>query len=228
MPPAIDDMTRSGKIRKGIKIANPFLEPEVLYNAETGIQWSIREKLIIEPSVYYSIADNMIYQVWTGDSVEVLSDGPKPMIQKRNVSQGTVAGAEISLTYKPKSWLILQAGYSYNDSKITRYDALAGDADLTGLYMAEVPKHLASVDARFKYRIYTLTTEYRYTGETFTDDENTGIIEDYHVVNLSLGARIKNYNLSISVNDLFDAQFIDKKGYLSPGRFFSAKVSVKL
>ena len=228
MPPTIDDMTRSGKIRKGIKIANPYLEPEVLYNFETGCQWNLKEKWTIEPAVYYSIADNMIYQVWTGAEVDLLGDGIKPLIQKRNVSQGTVAGAEISITYKPKKWLVLQTGYSFNDSRISEYSALPGDADLTGLYMAEVPKHLASLDIRAQYRIFTLTTEYRYTGETFTDDENTGIIDDYHVVNITLAARIKNYNIGVSVNDLFDAHFIDKKGYLSPGRFVSARINVKL
>lgn len=228
MPPTIDDMTRSGKIRKGIKVANPFLEPEVLYNVETGIQYQFAEKIKIEPTVFYSIADNMIYQVWTGDSVEILSDGPKPMIQKRNVSQGTVAGFELALTYDPLKWLSAQAAYSFNESKITKYKALEGDADLTGLYMAEVPKHLLSLDVRMKYRIYSLSTEYRYTGETFLDDENSGITDDYHVVNVTLGARIKNYNIGLSVNDLFDTQFIDKKGYLSPGRFVSARINVKL
>jgi len=228
MPPTIDDMTRSGKIRKGIKIANPFLEPEVLYNAETGIEWAITDKLSIEPSVYYSIADNMIYQVWTGDSVEVLSDGPKPMIQKRNVSEGRVAGAELALYYSPYTWMSLQAGYSYNHSAITEYDAMEGDADLSGLFMAEVPEHLLSLDGLFKYRIFTLSAEYRFTGETFADDENTQIVDAYHVVNLMLGARIKKYSFGIGVNDLFDAQFIDKKGLLSPGRFFSGRLTLRL
>lgn len=228
MPPTIDDMTRSGKIRKGIKIANPFLEPEVLYNFETGCQWKPKENWTIEPAVYYSVADNMIYQVWTGEEVDLIGDGPKPLIQKRNVSQGTVAGAEISVTYKPKKWLTLQSAYSFNESKISKYDAIDGDADLTGLFMAEVPKHLASLDIRAQYRIFTLSTEYRYTGETFADDENVDIIDDYHVVNMSLAARIKNYTIGISVNDLLDTQFIDKKGYLSPGRFISARVNVKL
>lgn len=228
MPPTIDDMTRSGKIRKGIKIANPYLEPETLYNFETGCQINLKEKLTFEPSVYYSIADNMIYQVWTGQEVEVIGEGPKPMIQKRNVSQGTVAGAEINIIYDFSKWLTCKSGYSFNYSKISKYDALPGDTDLSGLFMAEVPKHLASFDARFKYRIFTFVAEYRYTGETFFDDENIGIIDDYHLVNASLFARIKNYSIGVSVNDIFDVQFIDKKGYLSPGRFVAARINVKL
>ena len=226
--PTIDDMTRSGKIRKGIKIANPYLEPETLYNFETGCQINLKEKLTFEPSVYYSIADNMIYQVWTGQEVEVIGEGPKPMIQKRNVSQGTVAGAEINIIYDFSKWLTCKSGYSFNYSKISKYDALPGDTDLSGLFMAEVPKHLASFDARFKYRIFTFVAEYRYTGETFFDDENIGIIDDYHLVNASLFARIKNYSIGVSVNDIFDVQFIDKKGYLSPGRFVAARINVKL
>jgi outer membrane receptor protein involved in Fe transport len=228
MPPTIDDMTRSGKIRKGIKIANPFLEPELLYNIETGFQLKIGKKLVLEPSLYYSIAKNMIYQVWTGDSVEILSDGPKPMIQKRNVSEGTVAGAEIAIHYSPKNWLDIQAGYSFNNSVITKYKALEGDADITGLYMAEVPKNLISTDLHLKYNVFTFTIEYRYTDLIFADDENLTTVAAFHLVNLNLGARIKNYNIGISVNDLFDVQYIDRKGLLSPGRFFSGRISVKL
>jgi len=228
MPPTIDDMTRTGKIRKGIKIANPFLEPEVLYNIESGCLWEIGEKIVLEPSLYYSIVKNMIYQVWTGDSVEILSDGPKPMLQKRNVSEGTVAGAEIAIHYSPKNWIDIQVGYSYNNSRITKYNALDGDVNLTGLYMAEVPKNLISTDIHLKYNKFTFSIEYRYTDEIYSDDENTSIVEAFNLVNLNLGARIKNYTLSLSVNDLFDVQYIDRKGLLSPGRFFSGKISVKL
>ncbi len=228
MPPTIDDMTRSGKIRKGIKIANPFLEPEVLYNAETGLQWQCGKHLTLEPSVYFSLANNMIYQVWTGDSVEILSDGPKPMIQKQNVTQGTVKGAEISLNYDPLKWLHVQMAYSFNHSVITQHEALEGDVNLSGLYMAEVPKHLFSSDLRLRYKDWSLNIEYRFTDMIFADDENLQVVEAFHLVNLFAGTRYNNMALGVSVNDLFDTQFIDRKGLLSPGRFVSARVSIKL
>lgn len=224
MPPTIDDMTRSGKIRKGIKLANPNLLPEILYNAELGFQWLPNNRIIVEPSIYYSIAENMIYQVWTGDSVEILSDGPKPMIQKRNVSIGTVMGTELSIIYHPFKWLNLQLAYAYNNSKIKDYNALEGDLDLSGLYMAEVPKNLFSVDLRLKYKVFILTTEYRFTDEIFADDENSQIIDANHVVNISFNLRYPKYNIALTVNDVFDTEFIDRKGLLSPGRFFAVKV----
>ncbi|MBN2729002.1 MAG: TonB-dependent receptor [Bacteroidales bacterium] len=223
MPPTIDDMTRSGKINKGIKIANPFLEPEVLYSAETGFQWRYKN-VIVEPSLYYSIAENMIYQVWTGDSVDVEGEGPSPMIQKRNVSQGTVAGAEISVKYQPRKWVSFQAGYSYNESKIAKHEAEPGDDDLTGMYMAEVPKNLFFTDARFTYKNFNLTIEHRYTDMIWSDDLNTLPVDAFHVVNLYLGAQFKNLGVAFSVNDLFDVQYIDRKGLLSPGRFMIVKL----
>ncbi|PLW92736.1 MAG: hypothetical protein C0592_09265 [Marinilabiliales bacterium] len=223
MPPTIDDMTRSGKIRKGIKIANPYLEPEVLYSAETGFQWRYKN-LIFEPSVYYSIADNMIYQVWTGDSVEIEGEGYSPMIQKRNVSQGTVLGTELAVKYQPRKWVNFQVGYSFNDSKITEHVAAPGDDDLTGMYMAEVPQHMMFSDARFTYKNFNFTLEYRYTGMNWADDINTLEIDSYNVVNLYLGAQFKNIGVAFSVNDVFDVQYIDRKGLLSPGRFMMAKL----
>lgn len=224
MPPTIDDMTRSGKIRKGIKLANPNLLPEILYNAELGFQWLPSKRLCIEPSIYYSIAENMIYQVWTGDSVEILSDGPKPMIQKLNVSKGTVLGTELSMIYQPLKWLNLRLAYAYNNSKIKDYDALEGDIDLSGLYMAEVPENLFSIDLRLKYKVFTLTTEYRFTDEIFADDENSQIIDASHVVNINLNLHYPKYNIALTINDVFDSQFIDRKGLLSSGRFIALKV----
>lgn len=227
MPPSIDDMTRSGKIRKGIKIANPFLLPEVLYNLEGGMQWKVK-KFTIEPSIYYSIAENMIYQVWTGDSVDIFNSDPQPMIQKRNVSKGTVIGAELSVKYQAEKWLTCQIGYSFNESKIKEHQAEEGDDDLTGLYMAEVPKHLFFSDARFRYKNFRFTIEYRYTDHMFSDDLNLLTIDAYNVVNLYLGADFKNFGIALSVNDLFDEEFIDRKGYLSPGRFFMVKLKYTL
>lgn len=87
MPPKTDDLTKSGKISKGFKLANPELKPESLLNYEAGINWMPSKKLSIEPSVYYSRGYDFQYFVATGDSVETGGADLKPVLQRQNVAR---------------------------------------------------------------------------------------------------------------------------------------------
>ena len=71
-----------------------------------------------------------------------------------------------------------------------------------------------------------LFVDYTYTDDQWFDEENLIIIEGYSLVNLRLSRTIyKNLSASFDVQDLFNTQFIDRKGYLSPGRFFMFEIN---
>jgi len=228
MPPKLDDLSGSRKIRRGFKIANPDLKPEVISSIEWGLDWSFRNKLVVKPALYYSLGNDFQYLVGTGDFIDSGSQDPIPVYQRQNVSKVQVLGAELGLEYRIRNNLKLTGSYAFNSSTILAYES-SGDLDLDGKYLNEVPKNLVFLALSWNNRIINLFIDYTFTDEQWYDEGNTEIIDRYSVVNLRLSRNLfKNLHASIIVQDLLDEQFIDRKGYLSPGRFimFEIKYSI--
>ena len=228
MPPRLDDLAGSRKIRRGFKIANPDLLPETLWNVEWGVDWTTLDKLEIKPSVFYSRGNDFQYLVATGDYIDSGAEDPVPVYQRQNVSQVEVAGAELGIRYPFTHKLILNAAYTYSYSKILDYQS-AGPLDLTGKTLNEVPENIVYLGLSWKNRVLDVFIDYSFTDEQWYDEENTEVIESYSVVNIRLSRKIvKGLVASLDIQDLLDEQYIDRKGYLSPGRFimFGIKYSI--
>ena len=91
---------------------------------------------------------------------------------------------------------------------------------LSGKYLAEVPAHILGVYSDFSIKGFHLSLSYNYTSDQWYDDENIEIVEAYNLFNAKLSKKIfKNLFAAVSVEDILDSHYIDRKGYLSPGRF---------
>ena len=53
----------------------------------------------------------------------------------------------------------------------------------------------------------TAALDYKWMDEYYMDNEELNIYDGYTLVNAKLGYRWQNYNLSISVNNLFDTNY---------------------
>lgn len=224
MPPRLDDLVGSRKIRRGFKIANPGLIPETLRTAEWGVDWVIKSKFSVQPSLFYSRGEDFQYLVATGDFIDVESNDPIPVYQRQNVTTVEVAGAELGLEYRISEQLNVNAAYTYNYSQILEYPSSDG-LDLTSMELNEVPSNLVFVGLSWRNRIVNLFLDYSYTDKQWYDEENTEIIDSYSVINMRLSRKIiPALQVSLDIQDLLDEQFIDRKGYLSPGRFIMFEV----
>ncbi len=228
MPPKLDDLSKSGKIRKGFKIANPELGPEYLTNYEIGATLNFFDKLTIEPSVYYSLGKDFQYFVGTGDSIDTGSDELKPVYQRQNISDVEIIGAEITTLYQPIKQLSFNANYAFNHSTIKEFKGSTEEKDLTGKYLIEVPKHMVYMGATWNNRYFNTTLLYNYISSQWYDDENTILIKEYHTVDLQLSKEFfEKLNVSLNIQNILDNEYIDRKGYLSPGRYIMAEVAYK-
>ncbi len=221
-PPKIDDLCKSGKIRKGFRLANPELEPEKIYNYELGFKKQFQNKLSINTAVYYSRGHNFHYLVGTGDSVDTGGSSLKAVLQRENVTDVEITGAELSLRYKYNKNIHFDANYAYNHSIILNYHTKEDNPtkDLEGLYMVEVSPHIFYAGITWNNKILKTGINCHYTDEQYVDDENNQLIEDYFIVNLKLSKTfMEHYTLWFGANNIFDVEFIDRKNRLSPGRF---------
>jgi len=224
MPPKLDDLVGSRKIRRGFKIANPELTPEQLLSFEVGANYSLKKKLVVKPSSFYSRGNDFQYLMVTGDFVDEDSEEPVPVYQRQNVSKVDAMGAELGLEYDIISSIKLTASYAYNYSKIIEYSA-SDDLDLAGKYLNEVPQNLLFVGFQWRNKIVNVFADYTFTDDQWYDEENTVIIEGYSLINIRFFKNIgPNFQLLLDVQDLLDDQFVDRKGYMSPGRFIMFEV----
>ena len=229
MPPRLDDLSKSGKIRKGFKMANPELGPEYLTNYELGFTLGFFNKLTIEPSVYYSLGKDFQYFVGTGDSIDTGGDVPKPIYQRQNIAKVEVIGAEISVGYSVLRNILLSVNYTYNHSTIIEYIKPEGyEKDLTGKYLIEVPRHMAYAGIRWENKIVNTTISYNYISSQWYDDENTIHIDAYNLIDVQFSRSFgEHFFASLSIQNIMDNEYIDRKGYLSPGRFITAEIKYK-
>ena len=226
MPPKIDDLSKSGKISKGFKLANPQLKPETLTNYEAGITWMLAHRLSIEPSIYYARGHDFQYFVAIGDSVDTGGTDLKPVLQRQNITEVEVLGAEISAKWEIFSNFVLSVNYAMNDSRVLEFnDPSNEDKDLTGNALIEVPVNAAYASLSWRNRIVNFIVDWRYTGKEWYDDENTQYVSPYHVLGLKLSKTLKQrIGFSLTIQNLFDNVTIDRKGKLTPGRFVLGEV----
>lgn len=231
MPPKLDDLVRSGKISKGFKLANPNLQPETVDTWELGVNAATAGGFSFLPAVYYSSGKDFQYFASTGDSVDTGGSDLKPVLQRQNISRVSIIGAEAEARYEFGPGRYLYLSYAYNSATIDEYSANPEfNTDLEGKVLIEVPDHIGTLGLYFRSKIVDFSADVSYTGKQWYDDENTMEIDDHTLVNVRLERGFFDHlTVSLSVENLFDVRYLDRKGYRAPGRFIigSLKYSLK-
>lgn len=224
--PILDDLCRSGKTRGGFQVANSNLVPETLENFEIGYRHEINSKITVEPVVYFSIGKNFMYPVSTGDTVDM--GYAAPVIITSNVSEVQIAGAEVDFSWKINKNLNVFFNYAFAYSTVTEYTpAMAQQIDISGLYLSNVPTHLANAGIQYMYRNAGLSFNTRYVGSRWVNDTNTpdekyGLpdqYEPYVTADIRMWYKYKKrWQIGASVTNIADRLYTDSKGQYCPGR----------
>jgi len=133
-----------------------------------------------------------------------------------------VYGGEFTIKYSPFKWLLTRAAYSFNHSTIVDFDVdPLVNVDLTGNGLAEVPLNQASVELFIiNNPVANFGIIWTRIGPQWGDDVNSYKIEPWNSFDLRIWREFKGINVSMDVFDLLDNPYIDKKGLMSPGRYF--------
>jgi iron complex outermembrane receptor protein len=224
IPPDLKDLSQTGKINKGFRLANPGLKPETLVNYETGFSRVIANRVRINGSVYVSEGYHFQYMIGTGDTVDTGGSSFKPVLRSENIARVRIIGGQISASWMIGNHFTLNANYAHNDSRIVDFGNYANDPfrDLTGKYMIEVSPDEFYAAITWRYRNFSANLNGSYMGPQWYDDENTILLQDYFLANLRLTQTIKDhFRIWLDVQDILGTVYIDRKGQLSPGRYIS-------
>lgn len=235
-PSVLDDLCRSGRMKGGFKLANPDVVPEKIMNYEAGADINIGEKVTASLSTFFSRGREFLYYVNTGDSIE-LSYGLRPIYASTNIPKVEIGGVEAEISWTPGISLSCTASYSFTSSVIREYKALAVEdpVDLTGKHLTDVPSHIFSFSARWENRFVDASLRVRYQSRMWVNDQNifdevTGSARypAYCTCDVRLSREIRFADISLDVQNLFDAEFYDSGGSVCPGRFIILGLGIKL
>ena len=233
-PGVLDDMCRSGRIKGGFKVSDPGLQPEYINNFEIGTDARFSNRLRTSLSAYYSLGDNFMYYVNTGDSID-LSYGLRPIIKASNISEVEIYGMEVEINYLFTDQIVLNANYAYVHSQIKEYKPVnANDpVDLNNKYLSGTPAHMGSLSINWRNKIVNTGITAKYRGKRWVNDLNQIddiVLDDqypaYTTVNLKLSRKIRTTFLNLSIQNIFDTKFYDRKGAVCPGRFITLELGI--
>ncbi|MGE0078890.1 MAG: TonB-dependent receptor [Bacteroidales bacterium] len=226
MPAKLDDLCSSRKITKGFKLANPKLKPEHLLTYEVGGGIKFNNMVRLDIAAFYSKGSDFQYFVSTGDSIDTGGADLKPIVKRENITGVRIYGGEVSLKVIPVKWLLLRGNYSFNRSEITEFNANPlVNIDLTDKALAEVPLEQASVEAFVVNKYINAGLIWTFIGEQWGDEINSYKNDSWNTFDLRIWKEYKSFKVTLDIFDLLDNPYADKKGLMSPGRFFQTSLS---
>ena len=207
----LDDLCRSGWMWVGPKIANPYLEPETMTNAELGLQQSMGGSLL-KLTGYYAIGRDFLYYV---DTDQTIFGGRFILKQRQNVARVEMKGIETSVQIPVNRSFDLSAGLTISRSVI---DEFPEQTDLEGKALTYSPQQKGKVSLGFHHFLDGSVT-WEWVGKQYTDDQNTDEISAYDVLHLSFSKRIvSGLQLGLIIRNVFDTQYLQSEISLDPGR----------
>ncbi|QHG90555.1 TonB-dependent receptor [Sulfurimonas sp. CVO] len=216
--PTVSDLYRDWISYEKVYAGNANLDPETVISYEIGVDQKIGNGNI-HITAYRSDAEDFIY------SIDPLDPSSTNYKEKTNVGEVEIQGIEFEADYAfTDAWKLL-ANYTYNESKIKKFEA---NSALEGKYLTYVPKNKASVSIEYMNpNFINIVASGRYVGKRYSDDMNSesSAYESYTLYDLKLSRKItKNSQFEVSVDDLFDKGYIEY--YNSPGRVVMATLKM--
>ena len=215
----LDDLTRTGWMWVGPKVANPNLGPESINNYEIGADLFLTSKLKVSASGYYGKGKDFLYYVTTGDMLFGRS-----VFRRENVTGVTLSGFEMEFNYTLSPNFRMMTSYSYSHSTIDAFDK---KPELEGKYLTYVPKNTISASVFWKNKIVDINIMGLYKSKQFLDDSNESAINAYSTFDIQLSRQLfNNLHIIVDVQDIFDNRYLITARDMTPGRLISLRLSL--
>ncbi len=193
----------------GIVGVNDVFEAEIAETFEIGLKTQTADRLLtFNASAFTTKSENSYFFVFlAANSTQNLG----------NVPETRIKGFEVDATLRPLPGLDLIAGFGYTDSEIKRFPGpgVVGNQaplisrytlNLTGNYRAPLTETLD----------LTARVDYRRTGRTWFDVENSTSRDPIDLVDTRVGVAGRNWSLTGFASNLFNIKY---NAEFSPGGF---------
>lgn len=213
----LDDLSRSGWMSAGPKIANPLLNPETLTNVEIGLEQRYRNARI-QLTGYRAVGHDFLYYV---DTDQFIFNGRFQLKQRQNVARVHMQGIEASLQVPLGKRLDFSIGWTYNTSVI---DDFPERPELVGNMLTYTPQQKAKVALTFQSFVDGWITWEGFSTQ-FRDDLNTTSISAYDLLHIDLSKQLGRFvRLGITARNVLDTRYALNEFTVNPGRLVMASI----
>jgi len=207
--PTLNELYRPYQQGSTVVVANPALQTEHATTGELGADWTHGPFTLGATGFWTEVRDEV-------DNV-TLAQGPGtfPLFgtlaagaigqQRLNLDRTRIRGIELSAKWQAAETLTVTADWLCNDATVLRASVAP---TLVGKRLAQVPLNSASLGAVWRAPAgVTLTPRVRLIGRQFEDDQNTLVLGETVVADLTASRAIsKHLELFLSVENLGDAR----------------------
>ena len=208
------------------------------YNADLGWRGSIKEFLFFDVSAYYLQYNNrvgVIEQQRTDASFYRL---------RTNVGNSTSKGTELLVEFSPIKAFVkkptfgnitLFASLAFIDARygdfrvVTKNGNTLSESTLKNKHVEHAPQRIFRTGITYAFKKLTATIQYNYTGQAFSDANNTitpsgtgvnGLIPSYQIVDIAATYKInERFQIRGGLNNLLNEKYFTRRsgGYPGPG-----------
>ena len=222
-PPAVSD------------VIDPNLKDASGFNADIGFRGTFKNYLNFDFSLFYLSYNNRIGVIndpTQGTSLYRTNLG-------ETVNKGIEGFVNLNVTRlfeieKPYGNLDFFATISFIDSRYKDFKTFATsgtapNVNLDGNRVENAPRYIHNLGLSWTNNNISTTLQYRMSGRIFTDANNTqtasatgvkGMLDKYSLLDFSSEYKfLKNYNIRVGINNLFDEEYATRRssGYPGPG-----------
>mgnify|MGYP006288358207 CR=1 FL=1 len=192
---------------------NPDLEEETSRSFDLGVEQSLAEgRIVADVTYFHSEVDDLIQ--W--------APGPNPgdPYSPQNVAEAEIDGVETVVTFRATEKLDLSLTYTYTDAT----------DEGTGKELARRPEHSCSATANYRFvKNGNLNLRVLRIGDRYDDAANANELDAYTRVDLAASYGLTEHvELFGRVENVFDEDYQEVKGYSTPGRYAFAGVKLSL
>jgi iron complex outermembrane receptor protein len=209
--PTLKELYSPFRVGAILTLANETLGPERLTGVEAGISVAPTSDMTVRGTYFNNRVNNPIANVTVATNVR----------QLQNLGSTNIGGFQTDVSYRVNGHWGASAAYVFDIAKVHEATTDVAGVNLTGKYLAQVPKHRVSFQVTFTHpRFLNFAIDNQFVGHQFDDDQNVAVIlpnvpgetevglPAYSVTNFTASRTInRNVDVFFGVQNLFNTTY---------------------
>jgi outer membrane receptor protein involved in Fe transport len=212
--PTLKELYSPFRVGQVLTLANETLGPERLTGEEGGVSIAASSRLTVRGTVFNNRVNNPIANVTVATNNVPATPGCAgvPVCrQLQNLGSTNIAGFQTDVSYRVNGHWAVAGGYVFEIAKVHESKVDAAGNDLTGKYLAQVPKNRVSFSVNYTDpRFVNVAIENQFVGHQFDDDLNTSVILPGVAGKTEVGLpafNVTHFTISRNINRVVDVFF---------------------
>ena len=212
--PTLKELYSPFRVGQTQTLANETLGPERLTGEELGATVAATDRVTVRGTFFNNRVNNPVANVTVAQNNVPPTPGcagAQICRQLQNLGSTNIAGFQTDVSYRVNGQLAVSGAYVFEIAKVHESKVDASGTDLTGKYLAQVPKNRVSLGLNYTNpRLVNVAVENQFVGHQFDDDLNTATIFSTIPDKREVGLpkyNVLNFTVSRTINRTVDVFF---------------------